>query len=728
MQLFYLNLTKKKFYLFNLVKMSTTTNIINNQINANSSPPPLSNQNAIISSNESKNLNSKKKEQPLQETFLNLCHSLLRFIDRKIVKKYIYPNAAQLPKEKRNKELKIKNEWKYYLNEEISEEEKIKDVFKDNKFLNLLQNLAVGLNEVIEYLELNQKNIKMIEEKHKNKEEKLNTLNELKDLLVNFFEKNDKNSEENNNDNNKDDKGKSLDNILEKINLFNSLQKNNIELNNIEKNEKNEKNIINIFNVKNEENVTNSEKSAKSEKKEVDLLINNFRLDKNEAENDNENNVNLKEKEEINSNNINNININANVFLNKKTERENLIKENINNIINNPNAKNKKKKTKNKEKIEIPDKLNIKNINNPSIKLENIPLLKSKEEKIIENKISPKKVDDIDDDIINKLLESEDSEKSEQNPPQKSILNSLIKPILNASTLPKINIKEKDAEEIFDELLTQRFKEKKDKNKSNNFIQSIVSLLNDKRILGIEKYNERISGPYLAGSYKTFQDLCFLEYNKEIDIIYKYKNMLLNDEVKDFSIKEVLETYLELNIVKKIEKGEDENKVDKVWVECVNKKFGINICFNILFVDIGYQFNDKIIDELILNKKEFLSKPGENKFRDTCLFMRLWRRKNEIFYLIPEILDEFVLKYLTQDKTKGNIVLNVFYDLYNGITDLSKENNNFSGVIISNKKNLCQDILSNFFIKDNEDKMNDLKKKILKLTYNLKEKNFDEMF
>ena len=177
--------------------MSTTANIINNQINTNSSPPPLSNQNAIISSNESKNLNSKKKEQPLQETFLNLCHSLLRFIDRKIVKKYIYPNAAQLPKEKRNKELKIKNEWKYYLNEEISEEEKIKDVFKDNKFLNLLQNLAGGLNEVIEYLELNQKNIKMIEEKYKNKEEKLNTLNELKDLLVNFFEKKDKNTEEN---------------------------------------------------------------------------------------------------------------------------------------------------------------------------------------------------------------------------------------------------------------------------------------------------------------------------------------------------------------------------------------------------------------------------------------------------------------------------------------------------------------------------------------------------
>ena len=177
--------------------MSTTTNIINNQINANSSPPPLSNQNAIISSNESKNLNSKKKEQPLQETFLNLCHSLLRFIDRKIVKKYIYPNAAQLPKEKRNKELKIKNEWKYYLNEEISEEEKIKDVFKDNKFLNLLQNLAVGLNEVIEYLELNQKNIKMIEEKHKNKGKTSNKIKELNNQIISLNQNLNQNQEKN---------------------------------------------------------------------------------------------------------------------------------------------------------------------------------------------------------------------------------------------------------------------------------------------------------------------------------------------------------------------------------------------------------------------------------------------------------------------------------------------------------------------------------------------------
>ena len=63
----------------------------------------------IPSTNETKNAtNSKKKEVPPAETLLNLCHSLLRFIDRKVVKKYIYPNVAQLPKLLRNKDIKIK--------------------------------------------------------------------------------------------------------------------------------------------------------------------------------------------------------------------------------------------------------------------------------------------------------------------------------------------------------------------------------------------------------------------------------------------------------------------------------------------------------------------------------------------------------------------------------------------------------------------------------------------
>ena len=85
---------------------------------------------------------SKKKEVPLNETFYNLCKDLLRFIDRKIIKKYISPNIAQLPKEMRNHENKQDNQnqnqnkvWTYFYKEkEITKEEKIKDVFKDDFF------------------------------------------------------------------------------------------------------------------------------------------------------------------------------------------------------------------------------------------------------------------------------------------------------------------------------------------------------------------------------------------------------------------------------------------------------------------------------------------------------------------------------------------------------------------------------------------------------------------
>ena len=120
------------------------------------------------------NSNTKKKEVPLNDTFYNLCKDLLRFIDRKIIKKYISPNIAQLPKEMRNHENKIdkQNEvWTYfYKDKEVTKEEKIKDVFKDDIFLGHLQNLNNSLNIVLDYLEQNQINIKKLEDDVKNKE------------------------------------------------------------------------------------------------------------------------------------------------------------------------------------------------------------------------------------------------------------------------------------------------------------------------------------------------------------------------------------------------------------------------------------------------------------------------------------------------------------------------------------------------------------------------------
>ena len=258
-------------------------------------------------------------------------------------------------------------------------------------------------------------------------------------------------------------------------------------------------------------------------------------------------------------------------------------------------------------------------------------------------------------------------------------------------------------------------------------MKSIIYSLNDNKILEIKKYNDRISGPYLAGSYKTFQDLSSLEYPREIDLIYKYKKMLLNKDAMDFSVKEVLENYLELNIVKSNEIAEDENKITKIEIECNNKKWknDNNIRFNILFVDTEFEFNEQIIDELILNKKEFLVKFEEEKFKNICLFLRVWRRKNQLFYLIPEVLDELVRKNSGQDKTMLTIIFNVFFDLYKKNTNFYPEGNSD---YISKQKILCEKIMTAWYNKENDQKINELNSIIIKTAKEINAQNFEEVF
>ena len=222
------------------------------------------------------NSSIKKKEQPLNDTLYNLCKDLIRFIDRKIIKKYISPNLAQIPKEMRNnnqnkteitqKENKV---WKYFFKgKDFSEEEEIKDVFKDDKFLLHLQNLNNSLNVVTDYLEKNQQKIKRLEDDVKNKEEKLNSLSQLKDLLNNYFDENNENKSKSENQKNK--------NILEDKNLINIMNK--IQSLNSTKNiteTKISENIIDINNLNNLNNFNNNSK------KTINMNINNNNINNN---------------------------------------------------------------------------------------------------------------------------------------------------------------------------------------------------------------------------------------------------------------------------------------------------------------------------------------------------------------------------------------------------------------------------------------------------------------
>ena len=665
--------------------------------------------------NDGKNSNSKKKEQAPKETFYNLCHSLLRFINRRIVKKYVFPNEAQLPKERRGLDLRANNDWKYYLNKDVTEDEKIKDVFKDDKFLGSLQKMTNSLNEIIDFMDMNQKQINMIEEKSRNKEEKINSLSEIKDLLNTFFDP----KKENINDD------KSFNNILEKINHFNSLQKNinktpenknNNSNNNMIEDNMNENEDFTIKEeasplIKNNESDDNEQKNFV--KNELNILKENFRLDDLKDSAQSLSKISQEKKEDIK---------NENIFINRKTEREKTTK------------KNKKKKNQNKTKMEKKENdIDVKNndiLNNtPPIKSLKIPILLPKEDKSAINKTDKKdkkKKESIDEEILRQLIDNESVENSKENNVNKNKVEK--KEVINIESIP--NNTNKSAEEIFESELKKNFAElqKDKKNKMIIKMKSIIQTLDDTNILDIKKYNDRITGPFLAGSYKTFQDLCYVEYPREIDIIYKYKNMLLNKDIKDFSVKEVLENYLELNIVKSCDICEDENnRISKIEVECSDKKLGNNdiIKFNVIFVDIGYGFNEKIIDDLILNKKEFLVKTEGDKFMNICLFLRIWRRKNKLFYLIPEMLDELARKFLSQEKSMLTVVLNVFFDLYNENNDFyPKGNNDF----ISKQKIICEKLMSDLFSKDNSEKLKELKGKILQTTEDINNKKFEEVF
>ena len=657
---------------------NTNTNIIQGQTN----PSLNSNINNI---NESKNSKSQ------QDTLYQLCQALLRFINRKIVKKYIFPNEAQLPKEKRGLELRANNIWKYYLNNDVTEEEKIKDVFKDDKFLLSLQKMTNSLNEVTGLIESNQKKMKMMEEKSKNKEEKINALSEINDLLSSFFKNKEKGENSNNSNKNEDI---IIDNILEKMKGFYSLQKYH-EDSNENKNNENDNKIDESHSM-----INNSELTEKNNtNNELDLLINNFGLDE------------LKEHDKDNNNEIKD----DNIFLNKKTEREdNKSKTN--------KTKNKNKKKKNKIKSENKEN----NINNkdeqesPSQKEKekekiNLPILKPKEEK---------KEDDIDEEIIKQILENELEENSNANDKSQEK-----KQIINLDLLSK------DArKELFDIELRKKFTGNKRPKKENNIIKEIRNILNaleDKKIQEMKNYNERISGPYLCGSFKVFRNLCAINYSREIDLVFKYKDMLLNQDIINYSVKEVLENYLKLNIVKSTEIKEkevdEENKVVKIDVECTSKKLDKNdiIKFNVLFVDSGIGFNEKIIDELILNKKEFLVKTEEEKFTNISLFLRIWRRREHLFYLIPEMLDELTRKFLKPEKSMLNVILNVIYEIYNQFINLyPKDSNSF----VPASKILCEDILKDLFRKDNEKRIKDLKEKIVKLANDMREQKYENVF
>ena len=295
---------------------------------------------------------NKKKETVVQDTFYNICKDLIRYIDKKIVKKYISPNQAQVPKEKRIKEKKYNdNKWRYfYEDDETTEEDRIKDIFKNNNFLFNLQNLYETLGVVVNDMENNKKNLEILEEQMRMEQEKLKLNSEINTQILKYL----------------------IDN---KINDINSINQNdllkafeNLKNNNIMKNINQD--IIQQF-------MSNSNN--------INILQNNINKQNN-----------------INNNNLINNNANANI------NNNNLVKE------NNINLNNKNKLMKNKSIPTLIQALEA--INKSKNSMKSINNEKESSNKIIhKNKILDSDSNDSDDSDNNEKDEEEEDEKEENN-------------------------------------------------------------------------------------------------------------------------------------------------------------------------------------------------------------------------------------------------------------------------------------------------------------------------
>lgn len=686
----------------------------------------------------------KKKEQPLNERLLNICLNLHSFIQKKIIKKYVFPDdiKTQLPKEKKDlgsKEENPETKWVYIKNKEVTEEEKIIDVFKDDIFLGYLQILTNWLIIIHEYLEENLENIKKLEQKKK--EENLKTLNELNILLNNYFNKNEEGNKNDKRGVQNIVKDQKIINIINKIkdfdlDIMSDLGNNNKDIiNNIIKlnnNSPNDNQGINKNNLNNDiNNSTEKEKQTKNnneknenfiynlfKKKEINsmqktFIINN--LNKDDTKLDDEEKDEVREEGEIKDKKL------LNKKYKKEKEEEANEKEDIN-IINKTILSSGKKKDQKNFKIQIDKKrtTDIQNqkeipLNEEIKSLSPLKLITTKNKEIIEFDHEDQEVEK--NNKNNKIYIGNNNNKKKNS---QGVNDSKMDLLLEKNNNKKQQL---STEEQFDLELKREYCELNPINNKTKIIRSLLSLITT---VDIQNYNPRISGPYLVGSYSIISELPSINYSAPIDIMYTYKDMLLNNNVIDFTVNNIIETGLNLNIFEKSEPYDDENKLTIIKVKCTCKQnISIILSFNIIFVDIKSGFNEKIVNNILFDgdKIKLDKKEDQKKFLTIILYLRTWRRKNNLFFLIPEILDEIAKKYLEPNRSMGTTILNVFYDLYNSIIDFNTKKN--EGIIPKNKT-LYENIIKICFQNEyNKDKIN---KAILIMNKMMNERNFKELF
>ena len=102
--------------------------------------------------------------------------------------------------------------------------------------------------------------------------------------------------------------------------------------------------------------------------------------------------------------------------------------------------------------------------------------------------------------------------------------------------------------------------------------------------------------------------------------------------------------------------------------------------------------------------------------------MRIWRKKNKLLFIIPELLDEIAKLNFDSNKTLALCLLNIFYTIYNGINIFNSKQNQGN---MPKHKILFEKLFKNLF--ENENNKKKIKEAILQTNKLINNKNIEEV-
>ena len=406
----------------------------------------------------------------------------------------------------------------------------------------------------------------------------------------------------------------------------NNINKSNRNLNNINQSEQN-KNIIKIDNLTNSKiknNVINNSNykkvSNQNHKYKINLIKKEKISEKSNQENDDlfidESNISeiLKEigESDLKKNNKSNFNENSNMSI-----------ENLESTINDNESFNKSNNIFSK----INKRNNIQNNLNNSLEVNNLKTLNITNHS--DNEIN-----------LNNTFENivELNKLNENNLPKLIPRKENNQKILINMNKIKKNLNPLEIEERFNKYLSEYKKNNNIKKEILDCIKNIINKIKDIKSTGLEN---TFSGPYLIGSFHRFGiDSAIYEKNINIDILFTCSNLeklnLNNYKIIKNLIKGILIGDLNLS-GKDLSFNLNQQKNIIVYEIQLIEYSNIKICC--YFIDIEQKKESNIVNNILLEQMKFIML--ENK-QILCFFLRKWRKKWNLNFIIPEILDQIV--------------------------------------------------------------------------------------